>query len=473
MKNYFTPLRNKVTKTKTEPIVYGLALGGGGTKGSYEIGVWEYLEEKKIPIGGVAGTSIGSVNGAMFATGRLDKAREAWLSLDIDLLLKSIDQKEQTEQDEEKDISKRPHDWRPEFLKSWDKDISSMTRQYLENGGIDMKPLRDFLATLINEDDLRSSEIGYTLSATDVTNFEPKYFNIKEMPEGQLLDHILASCSVPVFKLPEINGIKYLDGGFHDNIPVGPLYEQGYENIIAVDLSGMGINRSLKTKGVKLIHIKNSAHLGATFQFDLDQVKKNIRLGYLDAKKAFNELTGHVYFLKKDAPEDRLLQPLTQEEQDWLNDLLAMPQSRLIKPDLARNTLVKQIEKYRQDMGLDTDLEEVNFISASLEICAEQLGVERLREYTLDELLDAVLATYDELEESDRNQETENWDWLWQTLRKKNVPKVLANSYLPDIVEKSTTEDRQAMFPLMSVPLPRYTITALFLLLMKKRISAY
>ncbi len=468
MKTYFT--QKKIIKT--DSIVYGLALGGGGTKGSYEIGVWEYLAEAKIPIGAVAGTSIGSVNGAMFATGQLYKAKEAWLSLDIGLLLKSVEQKEQKEKEDTTEASKKPNDWRPDFLKVFDKDMPSMIRQYFENGGIDMEPLKEFLATLIDETKLRSSRIGYTLSATDVTNFEPKYFNVAAIPEGQLLDHILASCSVPVFKLPEIDGIKYLDGGFHDNIPVGPLYEQGFKHIIAVDLSGLGINRSLKTKGVDLIHIKNSEHLGATFQFDKEQMKRNMRLGYLDAKKVFQELVGHVYFLTREVPKNPLLNPLTDEELVWLDNLLTLPQTRLVKADLAQSTLFRHLEKYRQDLGLDAEPGEVNFIFAALEITAEQLGIERLREYTLDELLQEALSAYDHLEQTDRKEETENWNWLWQTLKKKNVPKVLANSYLPEIVEKYTPDERESLFPLMSMPLPRYTITALFLLLMKKRKSA-
>lgn len=465
MINYFTPK----TKNESQPIVYGLALGGGGTKGSYEIGVLEYLEEMKIPIGGVAGTSIGSVNGAMFAMGQIERAKEAWLSLDIDLLLKSVTQKEQKERQDTEEASHKPKGWRPEFLKILDRDISTMTKQYLENGGIDMEPLKEFLTTLVDEEKLRNSKISYTLSATDVTNFEPKYFNIRDMPEGQLIDYILASCSVPVFKLPEIDGIKYLDGGFHDNIPVGPLYDLGYEHIIAVDLSGIGINRSLKTKGVKLIHIKNSEDLGATFQFDQAQVEKNIHLGYLDAKKAFHNLTGHVYFLQKEISKNPLLDPLTDSEQDWLDSMLALPQSKLIKSDLARNMLFKQITKYRHDLGLNTKPEEVKFISAALEITAEQLNVDRLHEYSLDLLLEKTLSAYAELAKANQDHESQNMDWLWQTLKKKNVPKLLANNYLPDIVEQYTTEDKKKLFPLLSMPLPRYTITALFLLLMKKR----
>ena len=45
---------------------YGLVLAGGGTKGAYQVGVWKALKELKINIKGIAGASIGSLNGALF-----------------------------------------------------------------------------------------------------------------------------------------------------------------------------------------------------------------------------------------------------------------------------------------------------------------------------------------------------------------------------------------------------------------------
>ncbi|HMM69555.1 MAG TPA: patatin-like phospholipase family protein, partial [Gudongella oleilytica] len=49
--------------------MYGLVLEGGGAKGSYHVGVYKALLEEGIPIGGVAGTSIGALNGAMIVQG--------------------------------------------------------------------------------------------------------------------------------------------------------------------------------------------------------------------------------------------------------------------------------------------------------------------------------------------------------------------------------------------------------------------
>jgi len=435
---------------------YALALGGGGTRGSYEIGVWEYLREIELPIRSIAGTSIGSVNGAMMVQKDFEQAKEAWLSIDISLILESIERQEK-KRSEKQDLS---------FFANLGGDLPALSRHIIENGGLDTKPMRNFLSRIIDEEAVRRSDIDYTLTAMDITNFEPKYFHIRDIPQGQLLDYILASCSVPIFKLPEIDGIKYADGGFHDNIPVGPLYQQGFEDIVAVDLSGLGYNRTLHTKGAHLLHIKNSESLGATFQFDLSLVKRNMKLGYLDAKKAFGDLMGHVYYLRHDPPKHPLLYPLQDHEIAYLNDLLALPQNPVLKENKARQNLIKHLSKY--SLANQQEVESVDYLQGSLEIAAQQLCVDRVREYTIDELFESVMQAYETLKKNHAKNHTP-FEWLKKNLTGKHPQKSLANPFLPDIVENNTWEQSQALAPLLALSLPNYSITALFLMLIINR----
>lgn len=60
------------------------ALSGGGTKGSYELGVWKALNELGIDYQIVTGTSIGSINGALMATGDYDRAYELWSTITME-----------------------------------------------------------------------------------------------------------------------------------------------------------------------------------------------------------------------------------------------------------------------------------------------------------------------------------------------------------------------------------------------------
>nr|WP_279221409.1 patatin-like phospholipase family protein [Clostridium sp. AM45-5] len=57
---------------------YGIVLEGGGARGAYQIGVWKALREAGVKIRGVAGTSVGALNGALICMDDLEKAEEIW-----------------------------------------------------------------------------------------------------------------------------------------------------------------------------------------------------------------------------------------------------------------------------------------------------------------------------------------------------------------------------------------------------------
>ena len=63
-----------------------LVLGGGGSRGAYEIGVWKALEELGVPIDIVTGTSVGAINGALVVQGNLKAAERLWKELETDMV---------------------------------------------------------------------------------------------------------------------------------------------------------------------------------------------------------------------------------------------------------------------------------------------------------------------------------------------------------------------------------------------------
>ena len=65
------------------PSETALVLGGGGAKGSYEVGAIAALRELGIEAGSVYGVSIGALNAAMYAQERMDAARELWDALRV------------------------------------------------------------------------------------------------------------------------------------------------------------------------------------------------------------------------------------------------------------------------------------------------------------------------------------------------------------------------------------------------------
>ena len=68
--------------------MFGLVLEGGGAKGAYQIGAWKALRELGVKIKGVAGTSVGALNGAMIVQNDFDTAYEVWHNISFGKILK-------------------------------------------------------------------------------------------------------------------------------------------------------------------------------------------------------------------------------------------------------------------------------------------------------------------------------------------------------------------------------------------------
>lgn len=242
-----------------------LVLGGGGSKGAYEIGVWQALNELGIQIDIVTGTSIGAVNGALVAQNDFEIAKKSWSEI-----------KEST--------------------------ITELTEK---------EELRRILEENLKEGEIRQSVTEYGIVTVEFPSFKSHCIFIEEIPRGQLIDYILASAACfPIISPYEINDKKFIDGAYFDNIPVEMALKRGAVNVIAVDLDTIGIERkdALKEAGfLKMISCKWS--LGSCLDFDPQNTKRIIRLGYLDTMKSFNVFSGEKYtFVKDEFTKRRLME---------------------------------------------------------------------------------------------------------------------------------------------------------------------
>ena len=66
--------------------------------------------------------------------------------------------------------------------------------------------------------------------------YEPQKLFIEDIPQGKVVDYLMATSNLPVFKRQIIDNKSFLDGGAYDNCSVEMLYEAGYKNIIAIKL---------------------------------------------------------------------------------------------------------------------------------------------------------------------------------------------------------------------------------------------
>lgn len=260
---------------------YGLVLAGGGSKGAYQIGAWKALREMGITFEAIAGVSIGSINGALIAQGDFDKAMEMWKSVSLDKGVRI----NSTLPDPDNLFSK----------KNW----GAIFREVLRNGGIDASPLEEYIKIYIDEKKIRQSNIPLGIITAQLDQkLNGLEFFLDEIPEGELVDYLLASSSIPLVTNIGPEGEKFLDGGVYDNTPVMTLKKRGYNKLIVIDIANIkGVAHNLDFSNSNVVYIKpyNTDDLGAAFDFDPEMNKKRMTLGYLDAKKAFGDLKGNIY----------------------------------------------------------------------------------------------------------------------------------------------------------------------------------
>lgn len=267
----------------------GLALEGGGTKGSYQIGAYYAMKDCGIVFDGFCGTSIGAFNSAMLACGKEQELLDFWKNVNIATVL-GFDPNYINK------INKREIDFK--FVKMSIKGAIRM----LKNRGVDTDGLEKVLKEHVNEEELRNSKKDYGLCTVKVSELKPYYLFKEEMDPGTIHDYILASCFLPLFRMKKtVNNEYYIDGGFYDNSPVNMLIDKGYTKVYVVRVNvGLSINitRKLK-KDIDVTYIKPSRNVGTILELNDEKVHDNIQMGYYDTLRILRNLNGYVYTFEK------------------------------------------------------------------------------------------------------------------------------------------------------------------------------
>lgn len=256
-------------------------LSGGGSRGAYEVGVWQALNELGIKIDIVTGASVGAINGAMIAQGDFELATLLWREIETHMVF---------------DVGKnsQPIDY---------------ARELFLNKGAGSSGLQELIDKYLNEDGLRNSQIEYGLVTVELPSLKPHFLFAEDIPKGLLKDYITASASAfPAVHSHKINGKEFIDGGYADVLPVKMALSKGATDVIAVYLDAVGIVHPEDYKDLpNFTLIKSKWDLGNFLVFDKANTKKITRLGYLDALKAFGVFDGEYYALIKGAFDKRSL----------------------------------------------------------------------------------------------------------------------------------------------------------------------
>jgi NTE family protein len=170
----------------------GLAFGGGFARGIAHIGALKVLEEEKIPIDFVAGTSVGSIIGAAFCNGA--SAHEL---AEIALMV------------------------RFKHFARW---------TFSRYGFCNNDRIETVLKRMVNVRSFEELKIPLAIAATNFQTGEPAVFT-----SGPIISAVRASCAYPGMFLPvEIDGKTYVDGMLAWLVPTTPLKQMGADRIIGL-----------------------------------------------------------------------------------------------------------------------------------------------------------------------------------------------------------------------------------------------
>lgn len=355
--------------------MYGLVLEGGGAKGSYHIGVYKAIMEMGFEIGGIVGSSIGALNGAMIAQGDYERCKELWENISYSMVFDIND-------DEIKKIKALT-------LNIEDiKVLGEGLRHLISNGGIDIAPIKKIMDENVDEDRIRKSKIDFGIVTVNLTGLKPVEIFLEDIAEGGLKNYLLASAYLPIFKFERIDGDLYLDGGFYDNLPHKMLLKKGYKDLILVRTNAPGVTKRLNIEGVNSIVVSPSEDIGKTYLYEAENARKNIRLGYLDGLRVFKGLLGKKYYIEAEGEEDSYLDfflRLNEQEVEEMEKLL-----KLEKMPYRRSIFESIAPKLFDYLFIDKSHSYKDLIIDLLEKIAWKYDIDRYRVYKFEELLEAV-----------------------------------------------------------------------------------
>lgn len=175
----------------------GLALGSGSARGLAHLGVIRALEEAGIKVDYIAGTSIGALVGAVYASGSLDSLERTFQEFD------------------------------------WKKTVSFFDVVFPKSGLIDGVKVGELLRSLVSTELIESLPIPFCAVATDIQSGAEVVIS-----QGDLVEAVRASIAVPgIFTPVRNNGALLVDGGLVNPVPVSVARAMGADIVIAVDLN--------------------------------------------------------------------------------------------------------------------------------------------------------------------------------------------------------------------------------------------
>lgn len=224
-----------------------LALQGGGSHGAFTWGVLDYfMEDGRVSVEGISGTSAGAMNAVVLAQGYMDGGADG--------ARESLEQfwRQVSHMGRFSPIKRSPLDI---LTGSWNiggspaqvmLDLLSRVASPYDTNPLNINPLRELVESSIDFEKVRAcSALKLFIAATNVHSGKIKVFQREELTA----DMILASACLPsLYQAVEIDGVPYWDGGYVGNPPLYPLFHTTKSrDVLIVQVNPIERNETPKT----------------------------------------------------------------------------------------------------------------------------------------------------------------------------------------------------------------------------------
>ena len=224
-----------------------LALQGGGSHGAFTWGVLDhFMEDGRVSVEGISGTSAGAMNAVVLAQGYMeggaDGARES-----LEQFWRQVSHMGRFSPIKRSPLSVLTGSWdmddSPAYLML---DLFSRVASPYDTNPLNINPLRELIESTIDFEKVRAcSVLKLFVAATNVHSGKIKIFEREELTA----DMILASACLPtLYQAVEIDGVPYWDGGYVGNPPMYPLFHTTKSrDVLIVQVNPIERNETPKT----------------------------------------------------------------------------------------------------------------------------------------------------------------------------------------------------------------------------------
>ena len=260
-----------------------LVLNGGGSRGAYEIGAWQALDALGVRFDGVYGTSIGALNAALFAQGDLDGAVALWSNITVRQIMAVEDD----------------DDFAIDRMLPRKRDVIPFLRENAKRFRMDISPLEALARQHLDEGRIRARGLRMGVMTTRAPQLTGAPVLLEQMKPGSLADWVIASASCfPIFPARIIDGQRYIDGGYYDNLPVDMALADGMDEVVAVELHPEYTHPEY-ARMPWLTTVRPLHGLGGFLDFNPDLLRRSRLLGYQDTMKRWGRLDGFLYTFRR------------------------------------------------------------------------------------------------------------------------------------------------------------------------------